>query len=104
MALTLAVLLPLIVLALLAAGYRIVSGLPSVAYERAIRRLQGTVDELESAYQMRWSTLQAHRELAGWQRVAAGGSAPLPRGPGGMPLAATCTDGESEPGSLRPPS
>jgi hypothetical protein len=54
---------------LLAAGYRIVSGLPSVSYPRAVQRLQHTVDELEATYQLRLHTMEGHRELAHWQML-----------------------------------
>ena len=104
MALTVAVLLPLALLGLLVAGYRIVSGLPSVAYARAVQRLQRTADELESAYQVRRNTLEAYRELDRWQRFPGGPTAPDGTGSGGVPLAPTGTDsGPDRDGPRRPP-
>jgi hypothetical protein len=81
---TVAVMLALAVLAVLlvVAGCRVVAGLPSVTYQRTVTRLERAVEELESAYQLRWSTLEAHRELAGWQRFATGAAGWPRRGPG----------------------
>ena len=62
----------IVALGLLATGYRLVSGLPSVSYPRAVQALQRTVDELETTYQLRLNTLQAHQELARWQRFGDG--------------------------------
>jgi hypothetical protein len=68
-ALIIAVLALVVAVGLMAAGYGIVSGLPSVSYPRAVQRLQLTVDELESTYQLRLNTLEGHQELARWQRL-----------------------------------
>lgn len=105
MALILMVLVVFAALTLLVAGLRIVSGLPSVAYARAVQRLQRTVDELESAYQVRRSTLEGHQELARWQRLrAAGGTAPDRAGSGGVPRAASgAGGGEPDLDGLHPP-
>ena len=68
MALIIVALALVVAVGLLAAGYRVVSGLPSVSYPRAVQQLQRTVDELETTYQLRLNTLQAHEEVARWQR------------------------------------